>query len=76
MFDNQLFGERLRSLRKAKGVSQQVIADLLEIKPPRVSEMENGKTTTSFARLVLLADYFDVSTDYLLGLSLIHIYSR
>lgn len=70
MFDPKIFGQRLLSLRKQKaGVTQADIADLLEVTPTQISDMENGKTTTTLARLCLLCDYFNVSADYLLGRS-------
>ena len=69
MFHRDLFGARLRKLRKKSKQSQQDIADLLGIKQNQVSEMESGRTTTSFERLYILCEYFDVSADYLLGLT-------
>ena len=35
----------------------------------QMSDMENGKTGTTLARLVLLAEFYHVSTDYLLGIT-------
>ncbi len=67
MFDKKTFGERLRALRKQKGVTQTVVADLLCITQTQLAAIELGKTTTSLARLCLLCDYFNVSADYLLG---------
>ena len=50
-----------------------VLADvaklLLGTSSTQVGDMENGKSGTSLARLVLLAEYFHVSTDYLLGIT-------
>ncbi len=68
MFDPKIFGERLFLLRKRQpGVTQADIAKLLGITPTQISDMENGKTATTMARLYLLCDYFNVSADYLLG---------
>ncbi len=67
MFDKKIFGERLRTLRKQKGVTQTVVADLLGITQTQLAAIELGKTTTSLTRLCLLCDYFNVSADYLLG---------
>jgi len=67
MFDRIFFGERLRALRIAKDVPQTTLANLLGVTRTQISDLENGKTTTSIERLVQLAEYFDVSTDYLLG---------
>ena len=68
MFCIEKFGERMKALRKDTGESQQVIASLLSVSITQVSDMENGKTTTSFERLVLLCEHYKVSADYLLGL--------
>ncbi len=69
MFDAKIFAQRLLLLRKKKGVTQVEVAKLLEVTPTQISDMENGKTTTTMARLCLLCDYFHVSADYLLGRS-------
>lgn len=69
MFEIEKFAQRLRVLRKERGESQQTIAELLGVGVTQVSEMERGKTTTSFERLVLLCEHFGVSADYLLGLT-------
>lgn len=68
MFDPKTFGQRLLFLRKQKaGATQVDIANLLGVTPTQISDMENGKTTTTLARLCQLCDYFEVSADYLLG---------
>ena len=68
MFQIEKFGARLKKLRRETGESQQNIADLLGVTNTQISDMENGKTTTSFERLVLLCEHYKVSSDYLLGL--------
>lgn len=69
MLDLNIFGARLRSMRKGKGLVLNDIADLLSISTTQVGDMENGKTGTSMARLVTLAEFYRVSTDYLLGIT-------
>ena len=69
MFDRELFGSRLRALRKAAGMKQYELADMLSLTPTQVGDMERGNTTTSMARLYLLCKHFHVSADYLLGLT-------
>lgn len=69
MFEIEKFAVRLRTLRKENCESQLVIAQLLGTSTTQISDMERGKTTTSFERLVLLCEHFKVSSDYLLGLS-------
>ncbi len=65
----EIFSQRVKQLRLSKGVSQQQVADALGITKPGYQNYEYGRKTPSFAVLPLLADFFDVSTDYLLGRS-------
>ena len=67
VFDMKVFGQRMKEQREKKSVTQEFIAKTLGIGKSRVSEMESGKNTTTFTHLIELADYFEVSTDYLLG---------
>ena len=69
MFDREKFGLRLLILRKQRKLSQGSIAELLGVSSAQVSDMENGKTGTSLVRLVRLAEFYHVSTDYLLGIT-------
>lgn len=69
MFNNEKFGERLRELRKAKDEKQDDLAEILGIKKAQISEMENGKKGTTLEKLVLICEHYQVSADYLLGLS-------
>ncbi len=69
MFDKKRFGERLASLRNSRAVSQQAIADVLGVGKSAVSMMESGNRAASADVLIALADYFDVSLDYLCGRS-------
>lgn len=58
--------ERLKELRMAKGVSQQIVADYLEITRQAYSNYENGNRAPDNETLLKLAEYFDVTVDYLL----------
>ena len=51
MFDTKTFGQRLSLLRKEKAVTQGEIAKLLDVTSTQISDMENGKTATTKARL-------------------------
>ncbi|MDT3325419.1 MAG: helix-turn-helix domain-containing protein [Bacillota bacterium] len=62
-----VFAERLKELRKEKGLTQQKVADILNISQPNYRRWESGERRPSVETLVMLADYFDVSTDYLVG---------
>lgn len=69
MLDLKIFGERLRSLRKERKLPLKKIAELLGTSVTQIGDMENGKTGTTMVRLVLLAEFYHVSTDYLLGIT-------
>ena len=60
------FEERLTKLRTKAGVSQQAIGDVSRW---AVHNYEAGKNRPDFDGLIALADYFDVSLDYLVGRS-------
>jgi len=63
------FCERLRGLRKEQGMTQQQMADVCGIKPRTYQDYEYDKSYPTVAGLIFLADFFHVSTDYLLGRS-------
>ncbi len=69
MLDLNIFGERLRYQRKEKRLVMADIAELLDISTTHVNDLEKGKTGTSLQRLVMLAEFYHVSTDYLLGIT-------
>lgn len=60
-------GNRLKNLRENKDLKQSQIADALHISQQNYSRYENGQVELPLGTLVQLADYFDVSVDYLLG---------
>lgn len=61
-----MYNDILRQLRNEKGVSQQVVADYLNITKQAYSLYELGKREPDFETLLKLGEYFDVSTDYIL----------
>ena len=61
------FGERLQSLRKSKALTQTQVAELLDMTERAYRRYENDQSTPHYDTLVKLADYFDVSLDYLTG---------
>ena len=64
-----VFSERLRDLRKGKGLTQQELADKVGISRVGYGYWETGTREPNFKKLILLAKYLYVSTDYLLGLT-------
>ena len=61
------FKERLKELRKEKGIFQQDIAKLVGTTKMAVSHWEKGHSEPSIAQLIILAEFFDVSVDFLIG---------
>lgn len=61
------FKERLKELRKQRGVSQAVLAERLGMSKSTIGMYETGDITPSLEALNALADYFNVDIDYLLG---------
>lgn len=63
------FGERLRQLRTAKGLSQMDFAKQIKISKSSVNMYERNEREPSLVTLEVIADYFNVDLDYLLGKS-------
>lgn len=61
------FGKRLNEARKQRGYTAQQMADVLEIGLRSYRAYESGDREPSFKTLVMIADYLEVSTDFLLG---------
>lgn len=62
-----IFRERLIEQRKLNHVTQRQMAEYLNMAQPSYIRYENGSAQPSLENLVKIADYFDVSVDYLLG---------
>ena len=60
------FGERLYKIRKDAGISQEQLAEIMEVSRQSVSKWESDKAYPEMNRLVFLSDYFHVSLDYLM----------
>ena len=63
------FGDRLRALRTEKGLSQMDFAKQIRISKSSVNMYERGEREPGFETLEVIADYFNVDMDYLLGKS-------
>lgn len=57
---------RLRELRRKRHVSQVKLAIDLDLSQNSISRYENGEREADYVTLIKIADYFDVSIDYLL----------
>ena len=69
MLNKKIFGSRLRELRKQKNISQTELGQMLGVTSTQIGDMERGNSTTSMPRLYELCQYFEVSADYLMGLT-------
>ena len=63
----KILGERLRVLRKERHLTQHDMADVLDISYRSYRRYEAGEREPNASTVVILADYFNVSADYLLG---------
>lgn len=63
----EIFGRRLREVRKSKKLTQIELANMLGISQKSYSHWENNKTFPNFETLIKLVDLLDVSLDWLFG---------
>jgi transcriptional regulator with XRE-family HTH domain len=64
-----MIGERIKSLREERKITQQELARYLGVSQKTISNYENGERSPDPDTLRKIADYFDVTVDYLLGRS-------
>ena len=69
MFSQYLFGERLKALRKSRNLTLQQVGDVVSSTKSTIGNLEHGRKKPSIDIVIALADFFEVSTDYLLGLT-------
>ena len=62
-----MFAQRLKELRKLRGISQVALSNELGLSQQAIGKWETGRSTPDPAMLARIAAFFDVSTDYLLG---------
>ena len=63
------FHLRLKQLRQKQGLTQGELANILGLKPTAISNYESNRNEPSFDKLIALSKEFDVTCDYLLGIS-------
>lgn len=64
-----IFSERLKELRIERGLTQKKLGEIIGATYSAVSFWENGTNEPKISYLIALCKYFDVTADYLLGLS-------
>lgn len=67
MNNKQVFAQNLKDLREKMEISQREVARRLQMQPTAISAYERGEKLPTVENLVKIADFFDVSTDELLG---------
>lgn len=63
------FSSRMKELRKERNMKQQELADIFSVKVRTYQGYEYGESYPEVAKLIAIADYFNVSLDYLVGRS-------
>lgn len=58
--------DRIQKLRKAKGISQEQFADVVGVSRQAVSKWESEQSIPDLEKVILMSDYFGVTTDYIL----------
>jgi len=58
--------DRIQYLRKAKGISQEELADKVGVSRQAVSKWESEQSTPDLDKVITMSEYFDVTTDYIL----------
>ena len=64
--DYYAIGQRIRRVRKARGISQERLSEVVDISPTHMSHIETGNTKLSLPVLVAIADALEVRVDSLL----------
>ena len=66
---NMKYNERIRNIREDNFLTQQKVADLLHIGQRTYADYESGKTRIPIDNILILAQYYNVSMDYITGAS-------
>lgn len=66
------FKFKLKELREAKGLQQKELANILNVAKSTVSAWEIGRNQPSYEMLMDIAQFFDVTIEYLFGMEDIH----
>jgi len=69
MFSSEIFGLRLREARKASGEKQEDLGAFLGVGKSQISELERGSASTTLEKFSAICEHYNVSADYLLGLT-------
>jgi transcriptional regulator with XRE-family HTH domain len=67
MLLKEIFAERIKTLRIKKNIKQSELGKIVGLSDNAISDIERGYRLTTMEKLDALADYFEVSVDYLMG---------
>ena len=67
--DNNIIGERIKELREQAGEKQEELGEMIFSSQTAISLYENGRTKPNVDTLTAIATHYNVSADYLLGLT-------
>ena len=63
--DRKSVGQRIQELRKKNKETQKELADIINSTPNSISKLENGDMGLTFDNMLLIAEHYNVSLDYL-----------
>ncbi len=63
--DRKSVGKRIQELRKKNSETQKELADIISATPNSISKLENGEMGLTFDNMILIAEHYKVSLDYL-----------
>lgn len=71
----KIFGKNLQKLRKAKGLTQLQFAEISKIQRATIGKYETGERAPTIDHLLYFSEFFNVPTDYILGISTVDKYN-
>ena len=69
MFSKELFGQRLKEVRKNQNETQEELGNILGVRKSQISEVEKGNASTTVEKVAAICEHYNVSSDYFLGLT-------
>lgn len=63
-----MFGDKLKQIRKKENIKQEELGKFLNVGSTTISNWENNVSQPSIEQIIKIANYFNVSTDYLMGI--------
>jgi DNA-binding XRE family transcriptional regulator len=67
--NNNMLSIRLKELRNSRNHSQKTLGEAIGLSMQTINDIEKGRSNTTLEKAIAIADYFDVSLDYLVGRS-------